>query len=55
MDKRFEQVDKRFEQVDKRFAAMEKQFELVINRLDRVMFWSLMLTCSAVFVVVKLV
>ena len=66
MDKRFEQVDKRmeqlkhelekrFEQVDKRFTAMEKQFELVINRLDRFMFWFLMLTCSAVFVVVKLV
>jgi len=59
MDKRFEgariEMDKRFEQVDKRFEQVDKQFAMVVNRLDRFMFWSLMLTCSAVFAVVKLV
>jgi uncharacterized protein YukE len=64
VDKRFEQVDKRFEQllaemnkrfeqVDKRFEQIDKQVANLINRVDRFMFWSLGLTISAVFVVIK--
>ena len=54
VDKRFEQVDKRFDQVDKRFEQMDKHLTVIVNRMDRFMFWSLGLTASAVFVIVKL-
>lgn len=54
MEKRFEQVEKRFKQFDKRFEQMERHITEIIRRLDRFMFWSLGLTVSAVFVVVKL-
>ena len=39
MDKRFEQVDKRFEQMDQRFVELQR-------RMDRFMFWSLVMTLT---------
>lgn len=61
IDKRFEQMEKRFEQIDKHFEVMDKRFEqfekhltLVTQRMDRLMFWSLGLTVSAVIAIVKL-
>ena len=54
VDKRFEQMDKRFEQIDKRFEQIDKHLTIITNRMDRLMFWSLGLTISAVIAIVKL-
>lgn len=40
-------IDDRFEHVDQDFDQVDKKFEMLLNRLERFMFWSLGLTISS--------
>ena len=49
VDKQFEQVKQQFAQVDKRFEQVDKRFDLVEKKIDRLLWFIVAASLTAIF------